>query len=68
VTEYWVSAVVVAEHLGVTEDSVDAWAAKENMPSRRVGSQWKFKVNEVDEWVRREDADDTAKLSRKEGR
>ena len=22
------------------------------MPARRVGRQWKFKISEVDEWVR----------------
>jgi excisionase family DNA binding protein len=67
VTEPWVSADVIAKPLGVTKDSVYAWIAKKDMPAHRFGRLWRFKVPEVDEW-RREDADDTAKPSRKEGR
>ena len=55
------SAEVIAEHLGVTKDSVYTWIAKKGMPAHRVGRLWKFKVTEVDEWVRREDADEIAK-------
>lgn len=62
------SAEVIAEHLGVTKDSIYAWIAKKGMPAHRVGRLWKFKVTEVDAWVRSEDADDTAKPSPKAGR
>lgn len=67
-TEPWVSANVIARPLGVTKDSVYAWIAKKDMPAHRIGHLWKSKVTELDKWVRREDADDTAKPSRKEGR
>ena len=53
VTEPWVSADVIAEHLGVTKDSVYTWIAKKDMPAHRVGRLWKFQVTEVDAWVRR---------------
>ena len=59
------SADVIAEHLGVTKDSVYTWIAKKDMPAHRVGRLWKFKVTEVDDWVRRDEADDTAKPSMK---
>lgn len=62
------SADVIAEHLGVTKDSVYTWIATKGMPAHRVGRLWKFKVTEVDEWVRREDADETAKPPSKRGR
>ena len=61
------SADVIAKPLGVTKESVYAWIAKKDMPAHRVGRLWKFKVPEVHEW-RREDADDTAKPSRKKAR
>jgi len=59
VTESWVSADVIAEHLGVTKDSVYAWIAKRGMPAHRVGRLWKFQVSEVDAWVRSSGADDS---------
>ena len=58
-TEPWVSAHVIAEHLGVTKDSIYAWIAKKDMPAHRVGRLWKFKVTEVDAWVRRDGANET---------
>lgn len=68
VTEPWVSADVIAEHLGVTKDSIYTWIAKKDMPAHRVGRLWKFKVSEVDEWVRNSGADETSKPSTKEAR
>ena len=58
--EPWVSAEVIAGHLGVTKDSVYAWIAKREMPAHRVGRLWKFQVSEVDAWVRRNAADETS--------
>lgn len=51
-TEPWVSADVVAAHLGVTKDSIYGWIAHKAMPAHRVGRLWKFKISEVDAWVR----------------
>jgi len=67
VTEPWLSADVIAKSLDDTKDSVYAWITKKDMPAHRVGRLWKFKVPEVD-WWHREDADDTAKPSRMQGR
>ncbi|YAL84516.1 helix-turn-helix domain-containing protein [Dermacoccaceae bacterium W4C1] len=59
-TEPWVSADEIAEHLGVTKDSVYGWIGHKGMPAHRVGRLWKFKITEVDAWVRGEDGADTA--------
>ena len=67
-TEPWVSADVIAEHLGVAKDSIYTWIAKKDMPAHRVGRLWKFKVTEVDDWVRNSAADETSKSSTKETR
>ena len=66
--EPWVSADVIAEHLGVTKDSVYAWIATKNMPAHRVGRLWKFQVTEVDDWVRGSGDDETSKPSKKGAR
>jgi len=52
VAESWVSAEDIAEHLGVSKDTVYAWIAKNGMPAHRVGRLWKFQRGEVDSWVR----------------
>lgn len=50
--EPWLSADDIAEHLGVTKDTVYAWITDKRMPAHKVGRLWKFQTSEVDEWVR----------------
>ena len=52
-TESWVSVEQIAEHLGVTRDSIYRWIDRKALPAHRIGRLWKFKVSEVDDWVRR---------------
>ncbi len=51
-TEPWVSVDDLAQHLGVTKDSIYRWIERKGLPARKVGKLWKFKLSEVDEWVR----------------
>ncbi len=51
-TEPWVSVEDVAAHLGVAKDSVYRWIEAKHMPAHKIGKLWKFKLSEVDEWVR----------------
>ena len=57
-TEPWVSVEQITEHLGVTRDSIYRWIDRKGLPAHRVGRLWKFKVSEVDEWVRNCGADE----------
>lgn len=50
--EPWVSVDQIAEHLGVTRDSIYRWIDRKGLPAHRVGRLWKFQVSEVDDWVR----------------
>lgn len=50
--EPWVSVDDIATHLGVAKDTVYRWIDKKGMPAHKMGRLWKFKVSEVDEWVR----------------
>ena len=61
VTEPWVSVEQIAEHLGVKRDSIYRWIDRKSLPAHRVGRLWKFKVSEVDEWVRAGGADEEKK-------
>ncbi len=56
--EPWVSVEQVAQHLGVAKDTVYRWREHRGLPAHRVGRLWKFKLTEVDDWVRAGGADD----------
>ena len=49
--ERWYSMNEIAEYLGITRDTVLAWI-KNGMPGVKVGRTWKFKISEVDAWMR----------------
>ena len=46
----------IAAHLGVKRDTVYKWINRRHMPAHKVGRLWKFRKEEVDEWVRSENA------------
>jgi len=50
--EPWVSLEEIALHLGVSQDSIHRWIRRRSMPAHQIGRLWKFKISEVDEWVR----------------
>ena len=48
----WLSVDKIARYLGVSRDTVYAWLNKRGLPGHRIGRLWKFKREEVDQWVR----------------
>ncbi|HFS6042208.1 helix-turn-helix domain-containing protein [Klebsiella michiganensis] len=50
--EPWVTALDVAQHLGVVKDTVYRWRERQGLPAHKIGRLWKFQLSEVDEWVR----------------
>jgi excisionase family DNA binding protein len=63
--EPWSSVEQVAAHLGVVQDSIYRWIEGRGLPAHKVGRLWKFKLSEVDEWVRVGGADSAEKSSSK---
>jgi excisionase family DNA binding protein len=50
--EQWVGVDEVARHLRVGKDSVYRWIDARGLPAHRVGRLLRFKLSEVDAWVR----------------
>lgn len=50
-TEKWSSLGEIADHLGVSKDTVYRWIAKKQMPASKIGHLWKFRISQVDQWV-----------------
>jgi len=51
--EHWVGVEDVAAHLKVTKDSIYRWIDKKRFPAHKVGRLFRFKLSEVDAWVRK---------------
>lgn len=62
----WLSIREICEHLGVSSDTVYKWIDKHEMPAHRMGRLWKFKKDEVDEWVKAGGAADKTRLDQTE--
>lgn len=48
----WLSVEDIGTYLGIKRDTVYKWISEKHMPAHKVGRLWKFKVDEVDRWVR----------------
>lgn len=54
----WLSVDEIATYLGIKRDTVYVWIERRNLPAHKVGRLWKFKKDEVDEWVRSDGANE----------
>lgn len=50
--ERWYSLEEIAEHLGVSQDTIHRWIRIKNMPAHKAGKLWKFDVSDVNKWVK----------------
>ena len=50
--EQWVSVEQIAHHLNVKTFTIYKWLERKTMPAHKVGRLWRFKVSEVDQWVK----------------
>lgn len=50
--EKWVNLEDVAEHLSLSQDTVRTWIKEGKLPVYKAEKRYKFKISEVDEWVR----------------
>lgn len=50
--EKWVNLEDIADHLSVSKDTVRAWIRADKIPYYKAGKQYKFKISEIDDYVR----------------
>lgn len=50
--ECWVGIEEVAKYLDMKPDTIRNWVKNNGMPAKKIGRRWKFKLSEVDEWVK----------------
>lgn len=50
--EKWSSMDTITDYLDVSRETVLQWIHNRKMPAHKVGRLWKFKISEVDEWIR----------------
>lgn len=50
--ESWVDIREVAAHLSVGKDSIYRWVDAKGFPAQKVGRLLRFRLSEVDEWVK----------------
>lgn len=59
-TERWLGVEEIADHLGVSKETIYRRLEDQSIPSHRIGKLWRFKASEVDAWVRMGRARETA--------
>ena len=52
--ERWLSAEAIGAYLGIKRDTLYTWIRAKAMPAHKIGRLWKFKKDEIDEWVRKD--------------
>jgi len=57
VNDRWLSVDEIAVYLGIKRETIYKWLAEKSMPAHKLGKLWKFRKDEVDEWVRTGEAD-----------
>lgn len=50
--EKWVNLEDVAEYLSVSKDTIRVWIRDNKIPFYKAGKRYKFKISEVDDYVR----------------
>jgi excisionase family DNA binding protein len=50
--EKWSSLKDITDYLGVSREAIFKWIDNRGMPAHKVGRLWKFKISEIDGWIR----------------
>jgi len=48
----WMTLKEVAEYLNVSKDSIYRLAQKREIPASKLGNLWRFRKEEIDDWMK----------------
>ena len=51
-SDRWLSVKEICSYMGVSSDTVYRWVETHEMPVHRRGRLFKFKISEIDDWVK----------------
>jgi len=51
--DIWMTLEEVAQYLKVSKDSIYRLAQKGEIPASKIGNLWRFKREDIDEWMKR---------------
>ena len=51
-SDRWLSVKEICSYMGVSSDTVYRWVETHEMPFHRMGRLFKFKISEIDAWVK----------------
>jgi len=51
----YLSDAEICTYIGIQRDTDYKCISEKDMPAHRLGKLWKFKINEVDDWVKNGD-------------
>lgn len=52
IDDKWINTNEAADYLGIKPSTLREWIKKDDaIPAHKIGKCWKFKKNELDEWV-----------------
>lgn len=55
--EKWVSLEVICKHLSASRDTVKKMVKQNGLPAYKLERKWKFKISEVDQWMKQQKID-----------
>lgn len=48
----WISIEELSEYLGINAVTIRSWIRSgKDIPAVRIGRQWRFRIEEIDEWI-----------------
>ena len=50
--EKWSNIEEISEYIQVHKDTIRNWIKKGEIPAHKIGKQWRFKISEIDEWIK----------------
>lgn len=48
----WLTIKEVSEYLSISHQTLMLWTRTKRIPAMKVGKSWRYKKDEIDQWVR----------------